>query len=164
MKRITEYELDKAYQKFTQLSTPKLENFVADFANNQEVLFGFIMTPDEDLGELERQALVMMAIQLWFILSQTDKNLPKVTPEFLEDIAARNEEKLVEVLHEDQEDNPLNLIQLLDNHTQPELLRTILIWLKDEELTQETISTNHRLTLFFYLFTFIDAILEMPKN
>jgi len=164
MERITEYELDKAYQKFSQLSTPKLEDFVADFAENQEILFGFVMTPDEDLEEFERQALLMMAIQLWFVLCETGEEFPKVSDEFLEDIAARNEERLAEVLHEDQIGIPLNLIELLDNHTQPELLRIILIWLKEEEVTQETISENHKLTLFFYLFTFIDAILEMPQN
>ncbi len=158
MNLITEEQITKTFQKFNQLSDNQMEEYIEAFTKQQEVLFAYVMTVDDELSEEERQMMLMLAIQTWFIIAQNTTKIKGATHELLEEIDHKNDQLLERFAQEDDEEN-VNLEKLFAQHAQPHLLDMLIACLQDDDIWEDPINTENTEFIFIYLLNFLDTLL-----
>ncbi|TAE01932.1 MAG: hypothetical protein EAZ97_02865 [Bacteroidetes bacterium] len=160
MKVINDQAIDLALDKMNDFSEQEYESLIEQFTEKQGDLLDFLLTDEEEFDQNEKEIILFIGMQLWYIFQQEDPNLPSVEYETVDRIMEQNEKMLEYFSEESEEDFMAALNGVVDQHAQSDLLKFIIMAIIDNEDVREENSS----VAFIYLKTFVECFLEEPKK
>ncbi len=158
MKTISAKIVDQTWRKMAIMSPLQIPKLVNKFANEQPVIFAYLLAAGEDLlNQDEKELLLYLGTVIWQIMSQGSTPLPKVTEETLYALEDSNF-KMVEYLEGEPEADIENTVaKIYSSYNQPEVLRYVAEALFEEDEEGEEIREEMKGIIFIYLKTVIDC-------
>jgi len=168
MKIISGETIEKVSDLVDNAKESFIEKTIEDFAEQQPYLFAFLIPnageeeqEEGDYTEDESELLLYLGIKVWLSFKEQGFEIERVEEDDLIETERKNEQMLDFLGEEDEDEVSSHFANILDNHTQPELMQFIAYSCLDVEYEEELdIDEESRLALFIDLKIFLEAILS----
>jgi hypothetical protein len=158
MKLVLSAQVEKTYEWLGQIEDDQMvESLIAEFSEQQPVLFTYLMAMGEgDFDAPEQELFLFLGLVIWKSLRDAGNEIPGITETHLESVQEHNM-TMLEYLAEESEEGFVQVAQtLMEDSPQPALLRFLVEIVFEDEA--EVIRTSNQGIFFIFLKILVDSV------